>query len=498
MTLLEVEALSKSYPGVRALDEVSLRLGAGEVLALVGENGAGKSTLLKSLAGIVAPDSGTLRLDGSDARFASPGAARDAGIALIHQELMIADNLSAAANVFLGREPRRFGVLRHAEITRRAGEVLRSVGADFGPDTPAGELSVGGRQLIEIARALSQEARVLIMDEPTSALSERDAARLLDLVRDLATRGTGILYVSHRLGEITALADRVSVLRDGRNAGELAGSDITREAMVRCMVGRDVAVEPRAGRVRDGAPALEVRDLVVTAHPEQRLSFDVRAGEVVGLAGLVGSGRTELLCALFGVEPPLAGTLCVRGRELVARSPEDAIRAGLALVPEDRKERGLLLDWGLRDNVALPGFRTTTPRGVRSRADERTRAERVRERLRIKVSDVEQPLAELSGGNQQKACLAKWIALEPAVFLLDEPTRGVDVGARQEIYARMDELAAGGAGVLFASSETEEILALSDRVLVLQEGRLAGELSREELSEEALLDLAHPPQEVAP
>jgi len=474
--LLEARGLGKDFPGVRALREVDLALARGEILGLIGENGAGKSTLLKILAGIHAPDAGELRVDGRPVTFSGPRAAADAGVALIHQELCLATNLDAAGNVYLGREPARLGRIDRAAMRRGADRLLRSIGAGFGPDAATAELSVGQQQLIEIAKALAIEARVVIMDEPTSSLTAREV---------------GVVYVSHRLGEVRELADRVVVLRDGRNAGELAGAGIEHDAMVRLMVGRDL--EARARRARavvpaPGARGLEVRGLVTAAHPAQRVDLAVEPGEIVGLAGLVGAGRTELLRAIFGVERPLAGEVRVAGRR-VRCDPRSAISAGLALVPEDRKGLGLFLDWGVVENVSLAVLERLGARGRLERAAEAELAGELAARLRLKAAPG-QAVGLLSGGNQQKVVLGKWLASAPRVLLLDEPTRGIDVGARAEIYQTLEELAAAGVAILFVSSEMEEVLTLADRVLVLHEGRLAGSLERGELGEEAVMDLA--------
>ena len=489
--LLEVRGLCKEFPGVRALRDVELALARGEILALVGENGAGKSTLLKILAGIHPPDAGELRIDGRPVSFSGPRAAADAGVALIHQELCLATNLDAAGNVYLGREPARAGRLDRAAMRRGAGDLLRSIGAGFGPDAATADLSVGQQQLIEIAKALAIDARVVIMDEPTSSLTSREAEELFRVVRELASRGVGIVYVSHRLGEVRALADRVVVLRDGRNAGELAGESIEHDALVRLMVGRDVEV--RARRARTVAPGaagrgLSVRGLATAAHPSCRIDLEVDAGEIVGLAGLVGAGRTELLRAIFGVERPLAGEVRVAGQR-VPPDPRAAIAAGLALVPEDRKGLGLFLDWGVVENVSLAVLSRLGARGRLERAAEAELARGLAERLRLKAAPG-QPVGLLSGGNQQKVVLGKWLASAPRVLLLDEPTRGIDVGARAEIYQALERLAAEGVAILFVSSEMEEVLTLADRVLVLHEGALAGALARDELGEEAVMDLA--------
>ena len=488
--LLEARNILKSFGGVRALRGVSLAVHPGEVLAVIGENGAGKSTLMKILAGVQAPDSGELLVDSKVRRIGSVQEALSLGIALIHQELNLAETLDVGANIFLGREPRRYGLIDSRRINREAARVLEQVGLAVSPHTLVSDLTIGQQQLVEIAKALSINARVLIMDEPTSSLSGHEAKNLLRLIAELRAKGVGIVYISHRLGEVHGLADRVEVLRDGENAGHLARTEISHTAMVKLMVGRDLAqfyphqVHPK------GQVALEVRELRTRAHPRHTVNFSIRAGEVVGMAGLVGAGRTELLEALFGITPPLAGEVLVEGQKVKYRSPRGAVEAGLALVPEDRKHNGLVLEMGVRENLSLATLERDQIWGFLGRAKERILCEQMIPAMRIKTPHTEQPVQFLSGGNQQKVVIGKWLATRPKVLLLDEPTRGVDIGAKQEIYRLMEELAAKGVAVLFVSSDLEEILGMSDRTLVLHEGRLSGELLRAQLSEEAVMQLA--------
>ena len=491
MALLEVRRITRRFPGVLALRDVDLTLYQGEVLAVIGENGAGKSTLMKILAGVLQPDSGDILLDGHSVSIDSCRTATDLGIAIIHQELNLCDNLSAGANIFLGREPRRFGLIDKAAIQRESQRVLQQVGLDISPDILVGSLSIGRRQLVEIAKALSTHARVLIMDEPTSSLTDEEAETLFSVIGDLRSKGVSVVYISHRLGEVKGLADRVAVLRDGENAGELSADEITRNAMVSLMVGRDISQFYARREHEIGDPVLEVEDLVIPAWPEHSLSFTVRRGEIIGIAGLVGAGRTELLQILFGIAPPLRGRIRVDGAALELRSPVDAIRAGLALVPEDRKQQGLVLEMTLRHNIGLPGlYHHRLTLGFVNRQREQADTEEMIARLDIKTPGADQIVQYLSGGNQQKVVLGKWLALEPRVLLLDEPTRGVDVGAKEEIYRLMEELAESGVAVLFASSEMEEILGMSDRALVMHEGSISGQLERAQLSEESIMQLA--------
>jgi ribose transport system ATP-binding protein len=488
--LLEVRQLRKSFPGVRALKGVSLSVARGEVLAVIGENGAGKSTLMKILAGVQRADSGEILIEGRAVEIRSVHDALGQGIALIHQELNLADNLDVAANIFLGREQLRVGLIDKARQRREAQEFLRAVGLDVDPAVLVSTLTIGHQQLVEIAKALSVNARVLIMDEPTSSLSSHEAENLFKVIRELRGRGVSIVYISHRLGEVRALADRVTVLRDGANAGDLGRDEIDHARMVKLMVGRDLSQfyphEPHAA----GETVLEVEGWRTRAHPRNALSFRVRAGEIVGVAGLVGAGRTELLAALFGVEPAVGGVLRVAGRPVAPQSPREAIAAGLALVPEDRKKQGVILEMAVRENLSLASLRRDQRHGFLNRRREADISAEMMGSLRIKTPHDRQIVQFLSGGNQQKVVLGKWLALRPRVLLLDEPTRGIDIGAKQEIYKLMEELARQGVAILFVSSEMEEILGISDRALVMHEGRLAGALARGELSEEAVLHLA--------
>jgi ribose transport system ATP-binding protein len=487
--LLEVRNVSKSFPGVRALRGVSLSLQAGEVLAVIGENGAGKSTLMKILAGVQSADSGEILVDGRTVTLDNVRAAQSLGIALIHQELCLADNLDVGSNLFLGREPHRGIFLNPARQRREATAALARVGLDCRPETPIASLSLGRQQLVEIARALSSGARVIIMDEPTSSLSQGETDRLYTVVRELKSRGVGIIYISHRLGEVTALADRVTVLRDGRNAGELQRHEINHEAMVRLMVGRDLVRHHRQASGH-GEPVLQVRGLRTETHPTRQVDFEVLPGEIIGIAGLVGAGRTEVLRAIFGIDRPLAGDVRVGGVTVKPGSPTDAIACGLGLVPEDRKHQGVFLEMAVGANTTLASLGRRSRWGLIRRKTERALATELVRRLDVRPPALDQTAQFLSGGNQQKVVLAKWLALDPRVLLLDEPTRGVDIGAKQEIYRLMEDLAGRGVAILFVSSELEEVLRMSDRALVMHEGRIGGELAREALSEEAVMHLA--------
>ena len=490
--ILEASNLSKRFPGVQALDGVSARFHAGEVVAVMGENGAGKSTLMKALAGVHPPDAGEIRWEGKPVRISRVAQAEALGIAFIHQELNLCENLTVAENVFLGREPCRAGWwLDRRTMRKRAAELLARVGLKVSPDEVVESLSIGQRQMVEIARALAREARLFIMDEPTSSLTASETARLFEVVRDLKSRGLGVVFISHRLAEVMSVADRVVVLKDGRNSGDLTKSEMSPERMVQLMVGRDLDPSRRRPEgIQTGAVRLEAENLRTRAWPGETVSFSVRAGEIVGMAGLVGAGRTELARVVAGVDRALSGTVRVDGVVLPPGCVAAAVRAGVALAPEDRKEQGIFLEMPIRENIALPGLGGMQRLGFVRSGAVTALAERMRGLLGIRTSDVEKMAGLLSGGNQQKVVLAKWLALSPRVFVLDEPTRGVDVGAKAEIYRVIEDLAADGAAVLMISSDLEEVLRLSDRVLVMHEGRLAGEVGRAELSEEAVMQLA--------
>jgi ribose transport system ATP-binding protein len=494
--LLEAHLIRKQFPGVLALDDVSMRVAGGEVLAIVGENGAGKSTLMKILAGIYQPDAGTVRLDGREVHFKTVSDALAAGISLIHQEVNLAENLSAGANIFLGRERTSLGPLRWLDrrtMTDAAGDLMARVGLPpHLVDIPVENLAPGQKQLVEIARALSLSARVIIMDEPTSSLTQSETDRLYEVIDDLKQAGVAIVYISHRLAEVKRIADRVTVLRDGRNAGELARDEVTHDALVKRMVGRDLKqLYPRTHRAeKPGKAVLELNGLRYRGGPTTPVSLTVRAGEVIVMAGLVGAGRTELAETVFGVRPIESGEVRLDGRPVRIDSPAAAIAAGVLLVPEDRRLHGLILEESVTFNLSLPNLdRVSLLRLVLRRQEEALAGELVG-RLRIKTPTLGQPAGLLSGGNQQKIVFGRWLAREPRVLILDEPTRGVDVGARGEIYAIIDQLAASGVGIWMISSDMEEVLGMSDRVVVLHEGRLAGELTRSELNEEAIMRLA--------
>jgi ribose transport system ATP-binding protein len=491
--LLEMRGITMSFPGVRALDEVHLTLRSGEVVAVCGENGAGKSTLMNVVGGVLRPDAGQILVSGREVEIRGVPQAIDLGIGFVHQELSSLDNLSIAGNIFLGREPVWAGPLKlidRASIHREAEPYLQLLGLDRSPDTPVSELSLAERQIVEIARALSLDARILILDEPTSSLTVSETRRLFEVIRGLRSRGAGVLYISHRLGEIEQIADRVEVLRDGRHAGSLERAEITHDGMVSLMVGRNlsqIAVEPRAW---EDHGYLEVDGLSTSAHPGARISYGAARGEILGFAGLVGAGRSEMARAVFGVDRPLGGSVSLEGKRLEIKSPRDAIRHGIGLVPEERRRSGLVVEMTVRENVSLPTLSALSPGGLIRRDRETRAAERQREALGIQAPSVESLVQNLSGGNQQKVALARWLEAGPRVLILDEPTRGVDVAARSEIHQLVRRLADDGVVVLLISSDIEEVLGVSDRIAVMCEGSIAGVLGRDRFDGEAVMRLA--------
>jgi rhamnose transport system ATP-binding protein len=474
--VLTLADIRKSFGGVRALERVSLELPRGAITALIGENGAGKSTLVKILSGIHQPDDGDIRIDGAAVRIASPQAARDLGIGVVHQECQVFDNLSVAENLFIHAQPMRRGMVNWRAIRAHAAAVLKDLDAGFDAELPAGRLSIAQKHVVQIARALTHESRVLILDEPTASLSQRECAELFRIVRKLRDAGSALLFISHKFEEIDALADRYAVFRDGVSvsAGELR--DVTRDELIRLMVGRPVEQLFPKVDATPGSELLRVEQLGRAGEYED-VSFSLRRGEILGIYGLVGAGRTELAQTLFGV------TRADRGAVHLAA---DAVGNGIALVPEDRQSQGGILDFSLAANLALTNLDTLAPRGWCSRAREATLANRWIDRLGIKAQGAAQVVRSLSGGNQQKVVIAKWLARAPAVLILDEPTKGIDVGAKAAVHRVTSEFAAAGGGVIMISSELPEILGMSDRVLVMRRGRIRGEFPRGVREEELL------------
>jgi ribose transport system ATP-binding protein len=492
--LLSMRGITKRFPGVVALDGVSIELRAGEVLALMGENGAGKSTLMKVLGGACSPDEGQVLVGGRVALIDSVRAAQQHGIALIHQELSIAPNLDIAANIFLGNErPGRVRLLsplpRRAQRAR-AKELLERVGLFVSPDTRAASLRTGQLQMMEIAKALALNARIIVMDEPTSSLTTSESEQLFAIVRQLRAEGIGIIYISHRLEEVLLLADRITVLRDGRHVGDLERETVTHDGLVSLMVGREMSGHyfPSKAERSAGEVVLEVENVVFQG-ASAPVSFSVRRGEILGFAGLIGAGRTELMSALFGALPVLSGRMTLLGEPYAPRSPRDAIERGVFLAPEDRKRHGLVLPMSIAQNTTLPDVRRYRRLGIFDRDAERSVALSEIARLRIKARGPEQKVVNLSGGNQQKVVLGKWLAMNPKLLILDEPTRGIDVGAKAEIYRHAAELARSGLAIIMVSSDMEEVIGLSDRVVVMRQRAIRGILERDAISSERIAHL---------
>ena len=489
--VLQLRNIQKRFLGVHALKGVSLDVHAGEVIALLGENGAGKSTLMKIAGGIEQPDSGEVLIDGARVVVRDVHTATSHGIAFIHQELNLLDNLDVAGNVLLGREPTGWGPLRLVDRRKMHAIVqpyLAQVGLSISTGTAVAGLSIAQQQLVEIAKALSLKARVLIMDEPTSSLTLAETSRLHEIVAGLRSDGVGVVYISHRLGEVRAVADRAVVLRDGANVGSLRRDELTHDNMVRLMVGRDIAAQMHSPGIAGRDECLRIEGLRTRRYPQQTVSFGVSRGEILGVAGLVGAGRSEVAQAIFGVERPIAGRVLLDGSAI--EIADAAIRQGVFLVPEDRRIAGLVVDFSVRENVTLPALDRYATHGLVSAAKERVGVRAVCNQLQVKAPSIETKTANLSGGNQQKVVLAKWLALGPKVLIVDEPTRGIDVGAKAEIYTLLRDLAQAGVAIVMISSDMEEILNMSDRVAVMHEGAITGTLSRAECTEERIMTLA--------
>ena len=489
-----MSAISKRFPGVAALDGVDFHVAAGEVVGLVGENGAGKSTLMKILGGIHRADSGEIALDGERVTMHGPADAARLGIAIIHQELEVIATLDVAGNVFLGREPHRAGPLYLLDRRRMEADTerhLARIAATMSPRAIVGSLSTAQQQFVAIARALSMNARLLVLDEPTASLGSAETERLHAVLNELRSAGTAIVYISHRLREIEALADRAVVLRDGRNAGVLQRGEISRDGLVQLMVGR--VLERQSAKVASaalGTPALQVDRIRTARYPAVEVSLTVNRGEVLGVAGLIGAGRSELGEAICGVGGRISGRILLDGQPLAIDSPRDAIRTGICLVPEDRRGRGIIAPMSVRDNLTLPTLRSFARLGLIARSAEEKAASDTVSTLTVKTTSLEAAAATLSGGNQQKVVLGKWLALRPRVIIFDEPTQGVDVGAKAEIHRLMRALADGGAAVVMISSDLDEILTESDRVAVMHEGRITGILDRAACTPESIMQLA--------
>lgn len=492
---VELSQISKSYGSQRVLHDVSLTIQAGSVVSLIGENGAGKSTLAKIIAGITQPDSGSMMLFDAPSTFSHPSEALASGVAIVHQEINLLDNLSVAENICLGREPLRNGWLDRAKMRNIAREALSKISLLLDPTRRVGSLSLAQKQMVEIARALAYQAKLIIFDEPTSSLSERDAQHLLETIVSLRSVGVTSLYVSHRLSEVMQISDRIIALRDGSLSGELRAPFVDRQQLIGCMIGREIRDMYDYSPRKLGETVLELGKF--RASPKHSAcDLAVRSGEIVGIAGLVGSGRTELLEAIYGINKHVSGSVRVRGLKASISSPADALLAGIALAPENRKEQGVIGAFSIADTIAVtPCVHSKRAPAIRSQSNESTTAEHWISELQVSCFNEQQPVSSLSGGNQQKVILSRCLASSPAVLLLDEPTRGIDIGARRAIYQLLFSLAQHGLAIVFVSSELEEVMGIADRALVMSDGRITGILERKDFSEHALMHLASPDQE---
>ena len=490
--VLEVDHVRKEFPGVLALDNVMLKVRPGSVHALMGENGAGKSTLMKVIAGIYQPDSGEIRLRGETITLETPLKAQESGIAMIHQELLLMNQMTVAENIWIRREPTNsFGFIDHSEMHRMTEELFERLNIQLDPEAEISTLSVANRQMVEIAKAVSFNSDVLIMDEPTSAITETEVAHLFDIIRSLRKQGIGIVYITHKMNELFEIADEFSVFRDGKYIGTHASSDVTRDDIIQMMVGRSVDQMFPKEEVELGDVLLSVKNLTLEGVFHD-VSFDVRAGEILGFAGLVGSGRSNVAEAIFGVTPADSGTVWINGEEVHIKNPNDAIMQGMAFLTEDRKETGCFLSLDIQENIqsAVLHENFVNSGGFVDQAKLNEESEELCRKLRVKTPNMEESIENLSGGNQQKVLIGRWLLTHPRILILDEPTRGIDVGAKSEIHTLVTQLAHKGVAVIMISSELPEVLGMSDRVLVMHEGHVTGILDRSEADQVSVMNLA--------
>jgi ribose transport system ATP-binding protein len=489
--IVEMEHITKTFPGVKALDNVQFRLRPGEVMALLGENGAGKSTLVKILSGVYTRDSGSITLFGNTIQSdLKPRQAQQLGVSIIHQELNMCSHLTVAQNIFLGHETSYASLLDNRSMRKQAEQVLQSLHMDIDPDTVVGDLAVSKQQMVEIAKALQTKAKVLIMDEPTSALTSVEINQLFTLIRELKTKGCGIIYISHRLDELQHIVDTVTIMRDGKFIVEKPFSEMTMNQIISNMVGREIKEKFPRVHAEKGRKILSVQNLCA-GRMVRNVNLDVYEGEILGIAGLMGAGRTETTRAIFGIDPKERGTITLDGKELMIHCPEDAIREGLVLAPEDRKKDGLCTKLSIRENIALPNLdKLCNKLGIVNRKKEDAMVVKVVQELKIKLAGPEVDASSLSGGNQQKVVVGKWLARNSKVVIFDEPTRGIDVASKVEIYQLMNQLKKQGIAVLFVSSEMPEILGISDRIIVMCDGKITGSLMQEQATQEKILELA--------
>ncbi len=490
--LLSMTGVSKGFNGVSVLKNVDFTLAGGEIVALMGENGAGKSTLMKILSGVYSRDSGKILFDSKELNIREVKDAMELGIVLIHQELNLVDNLDVASNIFLGREPvGRLGIINKSALYKQANDVLKMLGLKIPADTSVSDLSIGEQQMVEIAKAVSQKARILIMDEPTSSLTVTETHILFKLIRDLAAKGVAIVYISHRLSEVYEIADRAVILKDGRNSGELQKNEINHDNILRLMVGRSLDALPEKNRQKNRVQYdFQVSQFATSRYPLKKINLKIARGEIVGLAGLIGAGRSELVNSIFGTLQKNSGTILLNEKEISVKQPSDAIRHGIFLIPEDRRKQGIIAEMDMVDNISITTLHSCAAFGIIQKRKTWEVYEKHLKQLRI-ASATPNPLVKyLSGGNQQKVAVAKWLSLSANLVIFDEPTRGVDIGAKAEIYNIMREVANSNAMILMVSSDMEEVMKISDRILVMSEGELTGELQKSEFSEEKIIRLA--------
>lgn len=489
--MIEMTGISKSFNGNVVLKDVQFNLREGEIHALMGENGAGKSTLMKILSGIYSKDTGEIKVNGEPVQFKSTKDAEKYGIVVIHQELNILPDLTVAENLFLGKEKTygKFGILKNREMDKEAAELLAKLGLHVNPKTRAGDLSVGKQQIIEIAKAIASDAKYIVMDEPTAALTDREIKTLFKTIRELKEKGISFVYISHRMEEIFAICDRITILRDGQYVGERNIPETNFDEIVAMMVGRELGERFPERRCKIGDVKLEVRNLTIKGLFEN-ISFNVRKGEVVGVAGLMGAGRTELVETIFGYRKAQKGEIIIDGKKVSIKSPIDAMKHNIGYVTEDRKVKGLILDFSIQDNISLTNLKRVSSSGIMKKEKEQALVKQYIEQLRIRTSSPKQSVNSLSGGNQQKVVLAKWLGTKPEILILDEPTRGVDIGAKKEIYQIINDLAESGVAILMISSELPEIIGMADRVIVMHEGKLTGEVQKEDMTQELIMHYA--------
>lgn len=489
--ILKMKGIDKSFPGVHALDHVDFELCEGEVHALMGENGAGKSTLMKVLTGIYAKDSGIIEYEGKEIEFSSPREAQDAGVVIVHQELNMIDHLTVAQNIFIGREPRKAFRIDDAAMNREAQKLFDMLGIDMDSRELMGNLTVGRQQMCEIAKAISHEAKVIVFDEPTAALTEAEIGQLFRIIRNLREKGMGIVYISHRMDEIKLITDRVTVMRDGTYVGTMITAESTKDDIIKMMVGRTIYETPKTkSMVPADAPVVLRVEHLNAGRMVQNVSFELHKGEVLGFSGLMGAGRTEVARALFGADPKESGDIYINGKKAEIRSPEDAVRLGIGYLSEDRKQYGIILGKTITENITLPALKDFCRGGFIDKAKEAKAAEKYVSDLKVKTPGIGQMVMNLSGGNQQKVVIAKWLVRNCDILIFDEPTRGIDVGAKNEIYQLMNELVRQGKSIIMISSEMSEILRMSDRIIVMCEGRKTGEISIEDATQEGIMQAA--------